>query len=436
VIFGPIDVNSKRGNIRIALSVKYVFSSSTRSVSRGIISELKKAIINKGNNMSDTLSAEELVNMVNRVFTPTTNDKRLAIIVDMPDAQVPDTPNWKARREMAAQWVSLLAPRAAKMGLEEVRLFLYQNPHANNANLPAAGFYFEPTAGALPATAEELPGAAIPFDTIFESFQILMAPTQFSATAPLKMAAKEYNFRAATMPGFAASMIPALRLDYGVIGARVDKFTKMLNISSRCDIEFDAGGKKHNLVLDLRHRNGTSSGGVFPNAGTAGNVPSGESYIVPYEGEVDGDPSLSAGEIPVQFGDDIVVYRIENNVAVEVISQNPTSKTEAEKLAAEPAYGNMAELGLGVLGDFGLTPTGELLLDEKLGLHIAFGRSEHFGGQVGPSNFSAPDKVVHIDRVYTPEIQPNISIAKAVLTMDDGTETLLMENGKYAVDMD
>ncbi len=386
--------------------------------------------------MSDKLTGQELVDLVKRVFDIRSNDRNLVVMVDMPDDVVPDNPTWKARREMAAQWVSLLAPRASELGLDDVRLFLYPNPHANNANLPATGFFHAPTPDALPATAKEIPGAAIPFDQIFESFRLIMAPTEFSATAPLKMAAKDYLFRAATMPGFCADMIPALRLDYGVIGKRVDRFTEMLDAAVRCDITFDAAGKKHELVLDLRHRKGHASGGLLPDEGTAGNLPSGESYIVPYEGEIDGDPTGSAGEIPVQFGDEIVVYRVENNVAVQVLSDNAASREEADRLRAEPAYGNMAELGLGVLGDFGLTPTGELLLDEKLGLHIAFGRSEHFGGQVGPDNFSSPDKVVHIDRVYTPEIQPDVKIARAQLTMSDGSVVTLMENGAYVVAMD
>jgi leucyl aminopeptidase (aminopeptidase T) len=336
---------------------------------------------------------------------------------------------------MAARWVELLSPRAADAGLHDVRMVLYRNPRANNANLPATGCFFDPTAGPLPSAAKDMGSRTVAFDQVFEAFQLIIAPTQFSATAPLKMAAAQFGFRAATMPGFSAEMIPALKLDYGVIGARVDKLTAILDRAVRCDIVFDADGAKHSLVLDLRHRKGHASSGVFPDQGTAGNLPSGESYIVPYEGEIEGDPTASAGEIPVQLGDDVVVYRVEGNVAVEVLSRNPTSLAEAERLAAEPAYGNIAELGLGVLGDFGLTPTGQLLLDEKLDLHIAFGRSEHFGGQVGPGRFTSPDKVVHIDRVYTPEIQPRVKVALATLAMEDGGVIPLMENGAYVVDL-
>jgi leucyl aminopeptidase (aminopeptidase T) len=238
------------------------------------------------------------------------------------------------------------------------------------------------------------------------------------------------------MPGFSQEMIPALRLDYGLIGRRVDAFKKLLDDATQCDMVFQVPGKVHRFTLDLRHRKAHASGGVFPVGGVAGNLPSGESYIVPYEGEVPGVKSRTRGEIPVQFANDIVTYRVEENRAVEVITDNPASHKEAAALAQEPAYGNISELGLGVLGDFGLVPTGEILLDEKLGVHIAFGRSEHFGGQVGPTAFSSPDAVVHIDRVYIPELQPLITIQSALLKMADGSILTLMRNGKYAIDPD
>jgi hypothetical protein len=91
----------------------------------------------------------------------------------------------------------------------------------------------------------------------------------------------------------------------------------------------------------------------------------------------------------------------------------------------------MAELGFGVLGDFGLGPIGEILLDEKLGLHVAFGRSDHFGGRVGPSDFSSPAEVIHLDRIYIPAAQPRIGVLSVVLRYPDASREVLMENGKY-----
>jgi len=86
-----------------------------------------------------------------------------------------------------------------------------------------------------------------------------------------------------------------------------------------------------------------------------------------------------------------------------------------------------------VLAAFGIKPIGEILLDEKLGLHLAFGRSDHFGGQVGPAQFSGPEAVIHIDRVYVPETQPDVKVLAVDLAMADGSMVALIRDGEYAV---
>jgi len=158
--------------------------------------------------------------------------------------------------------------------------------------------------------------------------------------------------------------------------------------------------------------------------------------MVPYEGELEGDPSGTEGYLPVELEGHVVTYGVVGNKAVEVLEPEASdiARTESQRIAAEPAYANLAELGLGVLDDFGVQPTGETLLDEKLGLHIAFGRSDHFGGVVGPAQFSSPGAVVHIDRVYVPGIQQRVVPLQVVLTMSTGEQLLLMENGRYVVD--
>jgi hypothetical protein len=93
----------------------------------------------------------------------------------------------------------------------------------------------------------------------------------------------------------------------------------------------------------------------------------------------------------------------------------------------------MAELGLGVLADFGVQSVGELLLDEKLGLHIAFGRSDHFGGQVGAAQFTSPAEVVHLDRVYVPAAQPRISVRSLDLVMASGERVALLRDDRYVI---
>ena len=115
------------------------------------------------------------------------------------------------------------------------------------------------------------------------------------------------------------------------------------------------------------------------------------------------------------------------------IGLDPAVREERAHLEREPAYGNMAELGFGVLGDFGILPVGKILLDEKLGFHVAFGRSEHFGGAVGPEDFSSPDAVIHLDRIYIPSTQPRIVVKSLVLLYESGRGEILIEDGKYLI---
>ncbi len=383
----------------------------------------------------NTLSSEELVRLIHRVFEPGPNEQGLAILIDVPDETLPDDEDWRIRRELAAGWAATLQDSKSDHGLA-VQLFCYRNVTTNNADLPPTAYAVDPEA--VPTSVADLPvDRAVPFSAALADHPMVLAPTELSATAPLKMMAPRLGFRAATMPGFSPAMIPALRLDYGEINRRVWWLKDILDRAVRSDILFQVDGSQAmELVLDLRHRSAHASGGLLPTPGTAGNLPSGEAYIVPYEGEIVGDPTATAGRLPIQFGDEVVVFRIEANRATEVLSAGPESDAARAALATEPASGNVAELGLGVLSDFGIEPIGKVLLDEKLGLHIAFGRSEHFGGQVGPQQFSRPEAVIHQDHVYLPELQPRVIPKLVTLSLDDGSELVLMRDGRYVVEFD
>jgi hypothetical protein len=381
--------------------------------------------------MNTTLTAEELRLLVQRVFQPGEHDRGLAIIVDLPDQRLADNDDWAERRQLAAGWFQALQGEMAALGLPRLTLAWYRNAGGNNADLPPA---CHPGDGsAVPAHADEVAGwPEISFSELFAAHSLVMAPTELSATAPLKVATRNAGtgpegFRAATMPGFLPSMVPALRLDYGLINRRVNWLKELTDQARKADFHFEVAGQRHDLVLDLRHRTGHASGGLFPANGIAGNLPSGEAFIVPYEGEIEGDPSMSAGILPVEIDGEVVLYEIENNRAVAVLSEGPVSKKEAEYIRSEPAYANLSELGLGVLGDFGLKPTGSILLDEKLGLHIAFGRSDHFGGTVAPEHFSSPDAVIHLDRVYIPETQPQVQVKEVRLTGPDLDRVIIVD---------
>jgi hypothetical protein len=383
--------------------------------------------------MIETIDAQELKMLIQSVFSPTPEDRHLLLMVDVPDGTLPDTDLWRIRRGLAQDWCRKLDRVKEEMGLDSVRLLAYPNVHSNNAELPAWGVF---TASELENLNTEKLAAMedrIVIEDILDGVQIVLAPTQLSTTAPMKLLAGKHGFRAATMPGFTPAMIPALRIDYGEVNRRVNRIKEEVTRAHALDIRFMVDGKDRcNVHFDLRHREGHASGGRFPTAGEAGNLPSGECYIVPYEGELQ-ETSCSEGVLPVQMEDEVVRYRIVQNKAVEVLSQGRVSDGEARRISEEPAYANIAELGFGVLKDFGLGPVGVTLLDEKLGLHIAFGRSDHFGGAVGVKDFSSPEAVIHIDRIYISETAPRIRVESVCLAYPDGDTLDLMRDGRYTI---
>ena len=148
--------------------------------------------------MDNKLTQQELVNLIKSVFSPTKTDKHLVFIVDLPDDTVGDTPAWEARREMVIGWVKTLQEAKSECGLDRVDLAAYNNVHSNNADLPEELFLI----GDI-TTSDELAGAGTSVSTteLFDLCQLVIAPTQLSATAPLKLLSRRHNFRGATMPG-------------------------------------------------------------------------------------------------------------------------------------------------------------------------------------------------------------------------------------------
>lgn len=385
----------------------------------------------------EKISVDELIRLIKSVFPKHSGDRKLGILVDIPQNSRKDNDGWKLRRDMAHEWYKVLKNKTAALGLEKVALIAYPDVSSNNADLPREAYYiFDYLPSAAFHLEEEDVGEEVLFTTVFKEFQLFLAPTEFSTTAPLKNAAKKYGFRAATMPGFSPEMIPALRIDYNEVSRRVSIIKNKLDPAQWAEVWFlvhyGDTQNEYKMFFDLRSRTAHLSSGRFPEKGTAGNLPSGETYIVPYEGEKD-EKTTTGGILPVQIGNDVVLFTVTGNRAISVEGEGEAVEMEREHLLHEPAYGNMAELGFGVLGDFGLEPINEILLDEKLGFHIAFGRSDHFGGAVGPKDFSSPQAVIHLDRIYIPACQPRITVKSIVLGFEDHQTEKIMENGKYLV---
>jgi hypothetical protein len=379
--------------------------------------------------LMSNLTFDQLRALLDSVFALRREEKALTIIVDLPGGRVPDSPAWKDRRRLATEWFVQLQSHGTDLPFLRINLCAYENVGSNNADLPEVLTLVD----SVPLSFFSMQDCRISLYDLLSSTSVILAPTELSATAPLKILAKKYGFRGATLPGLNRAMIPSLGLDYESIDARVQEIRERMDRADSATIVFSAEGQTYGLTLDLRFRSGHASGGLMREPGVVANLPSGEAYIVPYEGEKEGVLSNSAGLLPVQFGNELVVFTIENNRCIDVRTAGNESSRQRAKLLAEPAYGNISELGVGVLGELGVKAVGSTLLDEKLGLHVAFGRSDHFGGVTSPASFRNPENVIHIDWVYVPATQPGIQVASLDFSYMDGGHEQIMKNDKLVV---
>jgi hypothetical protein len=374
------------------------------------------------------LDFPQLSQLLRSSFELEKTERDLSFLVDLPDSRFKDSPAWLDRRRIAADWYVELQKLIEDLPFRAINFCTYPNVGTNNGNLPEriTVVHSSSLGGA------KLERGLISLRDLLSRSSVVLSITEFSATAPLKILAAELNFRGATLPGFTRRMIPALGLDYSKVDSRVRNIAERLTRADEALCTFSAEGSTYTMSIDLRFRDAHLSGGIINKPGTVANLPSGEAYIVPYEGERQGIPSSTEGTLPVQFGEEVVLFQVSRNRASAVLSEGPESKAQAIRLQQEPAYGNIAELGIGVLGEWGVTPVGSSLLDEKLGPHIAFGRSDHFGGATGPSAFKDPARVIHIDWVYVDSLQPKVSLQEVKLRHPGGVEELLFNAGKLA----
>lgn len=375
----------------------------------------------------------DLNRLFSQVFGYHANESghRFGFLVDVPCQASDDTPDWKQRRELVME--SALA--LTQQGRHACLVYAYESVGRGNADL-IHPVYAISLADSIPATANDLmaySGNGLAIEDVYARAEFWIALTQYSATAPLKLAAAQYGFRAATMPGFTLSMLPALGIDIEAIDERVQKLAKSLTHAHTALLTFNVHQTRYELRLDLRHRMGFASSGRFLTNGQAGNLPSGEAYIVPYEGERPGLISRSEGILPIEKNGEIALCEIAENRVVCVDGNGKWPSDLRNAIAQDPARANIAELGLGVLGEFGIEAVGRVLLDEKLAVHIALGRSEHLGGVTSPSDFLSPENVSHIDYVYHRKLMPSIRIERGILESNDRT-ILFVENDRYNYD--
>ena len=357
----------------------------------------------------------DLQKLFSDVFAPQPGEVA-TVMVDLPHHAIPDNDVWRARRQMAERWRDALAELGRSRGFTVQPLLTFEASGANNADLPAVGRLGE----------EE-----VDLNRVLAGSTFVIAMTEYSATAPLSNFAREHDdFRAASMPGVEERMEEtSLAADYTEVAARCQAIARAMQGAVLLDVLFSTG---HRCWFDLRHRRAEVDDGFLPRFKEGDpviNLPSGETFIVPYEGEFEDVPTWTAGTIPVAADDEIILFHVVANSIQVVEGDSAEAQEYAAFFDADPARANLAEVAFGV--NERAEVTGQVLEDEKAGFHWAFGRSDHLGGVVGTDDFKRPENVIHQDIVYAGGCP--IQVETAELVHPDGGRVAVIAGGEYVL---
>lgn len=322
------------------------------------------------------------------VFAPQYGDVAL-IMVDLPHDALDDTPAWQARRDMARDWHDRLQGFAHDYGVRVLPLATYLATGSHNADLPAEA---------------SLDGEQTTFDEVLSDVTIVMAMTQFSASAPLIAYTHKYDqLRVASMPTVTPAMQEtALSADYAKIAEVCSQLAPFFEKGIAVEVTFSTG---HKCTFDISDKDqalkddGRLHPGVTSDALRVRNLPSGEVAVTPREDA----QSKTAGEIPVALKEEVAIFKVQRNRIFDVHGESQEAGELRASFREEPARANIAEVAIGC-NDKAVV-SGNIIEDEKAGFHWAYGRSEHIGGTVGPDDFSSPDRVVHQDIIYARDSQ-------------------------------
>ena len=353
------------------------------------------------------------------VFDPVAGE-RAAVVVDLPTPTVPDGPLWRERRLMAAAWRDGLDRLGRRIGFETPPLIGFPSNGVNGGDFPKDG---------------EAGGRRIVMSDVLDRTSLVLAMTEYSMTAALVDVCKRRGgaevFRAASMPGVQKWMEEtSLAADYREVARRCRLLKAAFDNPDRVEVAFTTG---HACTFDIRHRLSESDDGYLHRDKSDDiaviNLPSGETFSVPYEGERRGDPSRTEGELPVSEVGETVVFRVKENKIFEVQGSGPVARRYRDFFATDAARANIAEVAFGC--NERAKVTGNVLEDEKAGFHWAYGRSDHLGGVVGLADFKAPETVVHQDIVYAK--QSPISVRSAVIVKSTGQRIPVLDDREYVL---
>jgi leucyl aminopeptidase (aminopeptidase T) len=249
---------------------------------------------------------------------------------------------------------------------------------------------------------------ARPIAAALKDCDVFIAPTSRSLSHTVaRKQASDAGVRGTTMPGVTEDMLArVMSIDFDRMAKRSQDVAALLGNASEARVTCPRGT---DLTLDLSGREAISDDGNLTAKGAFGNLPCGEAFIAP----LNGDGTVVASSLaPLGLSPEPATLTVRGGRITG--GEGGLGPEFMERLRPHGDLGtNLAELGIGTNDRARLT--GLVLEDEKIlgTVHVAFGASAGIGGTV-----SVP---IHLDVVI---VDASLEIG--------GTRVL--EGGRYLLD--
>ena len=350
----------------------------------------------------------DLIKLLTTCFGKPSDSVRLCILIDLPNIELiknlkfADSDDYSVQKHGVDKFYTPLRGASGKeFNVSQVDLYAFKTTFGSN---------LDPEDDAM-----DINGNHLSLDKdIYPNYDIILATTDYSLTAPLTAKAKEYGFRGATLHGLNDIILNSgLSVDYNEISKQAEAFRKVLTNADSFEISFEALNEEFKLELICEKQDAQKSHGLCPDGKPdVANLPAGEVYFVPDGAE---------GSFPFRYSDGTLAeMTVEGG---KIISAKFLSGDEKlvnarnEQLKDDPATGIIGELGFGTQ----LLPfSGKDIQDEKIfgTCHVATGRSDHLGGNLTPELFNSKMNASHDDILYAPPKTPEINISKVKMHKD------------------
>jgi aminopeptidase len=210
---------------------------------------------------------------------------------------------------------------------------------------------------------------------------IVLCPTSKSLThTDSRRAASLAGARVGTLPGVTeAIMVRCMNANYEEIAARTYRLCALLEQTNTVRVTAPAGTE---ITMPIAGRQAHASSGLFREKGQWGNLPTGEAYLAPLEGQSNGVVVVDGSMAGVGMMTEPLRIVVKDGYAAE-ISGGPEAQTLIALLEPHGKDARtVAEFGIGTNDKAILT--GIILEDEKVmgTIHIAFGDNKSMGGSV------------------------------------------------------